>query len=357
MLLGGYPPFAGKSSQQTIAKIRRHEIKWYKNRWDKVSKAAKDLVLGLLRVDSKKRLTALAALEHPWIKNLGYDEDASMNRGLDEDALKALRGFVTKSNFEKAASMLMVQCLPSDEVARLEKLFLSLDRTHEGSVVFGDLKAALQSAEVFDVEQLFHELDYNHDEHVYFSDFLTAIISAKMNSRSDALLKSAFDRFDTDSSGQISLMNLREIFGDTFRGESVEDLLDEADYDGDGCIDFWEFKKFLQEGRSRSGKKRSTTTLRVHREGVGSISGESSRGGVKSIPLSSEGNPEGLKGKSLSPLRNRASTEEFASGELCMEMTNLSSRGLIIGPEVEEMLGTERIAKRASERRRSRRMS
>ncbi len=38
MLLGGYPPFSGKSNKDIIEAIRNHDIKWFKSRFDKVSK-------------------------------------------------------------------------------------------------------------------------------------------------------------------------------------------------------------------------------------------------------------------------------------------------------------------------------
>jgi len=270
MMLGGYPPFSGKNNTEIVNAIRNYGkigkdadrkpgdgIKWFKSRWDKVSEEAKSLVLGLLNPDPDKRFTALQALDHPWIaRALGADEEDSSesknlcsNGTLSTDILKALKNFSQRTAFEKATAMIMVQCLSQAETAKLEKVFLQLDQTHEGSVRLWELKAALeQNSEGINDTEIAHihaELDYNHDQYVYFSDFVTAVVAGKVRDKNDTLLRATFDRFDTDNSGFISLENLKNLFGSSFRGISVEDLLAEADLKKDGMIDYDEFTHFL----------------------------------------------------------------------------------------------------------------
>ena len=38
MLLGGYPPFTGKSNAEIVANIKAGDIKWYRSRFEKISK-------------------------------------------------------------------------------------------------------------------------------------------------------------------------------------------------------------------------------------------------------------------------------------------------------------------------------
>merc|ERR1712196_348193 len=104
----------------------------------------------------------------------------------------------------------MVQCLARQEVSDMEKIFIHLDKTHEGSVQLWKLKEALAKSNIVandvDINAVFDELDYNNDTYMYFSDFLTAVVSHKIKdrNRSDNLLKATFDRFDVDNSGFIS---------------------------------------------------------------------------------------------------------------------------------------------------------
>jgi len=68
-LLGGYPPFHDDNMKNLFKKIRRGDYKFHPKYWDKVSPEAKDLIKGLLNVDTSKRLTAEQVLIHPWLKH------------------------------------------------------------------------------------------------------------------------------------------------------------------------------------------------------------------------------------------------------------------------------------------------
>ncbi|KCV68033.1 hypothetical protein H696_05501 [Fonticula alba] len=69
ILLVGYPPFhpqPGPNQLRLNDQIRTSEIVFHQPYWDTISDQAKNLVLGLLNRDPKKRLTARQALAHPW---------------------------------------------------------------------------------------------------------------------------------------------------------------------------------------------------------------------------------------------------------------------------------------------------
>ncbi|CAD7966006.1 unnamed protein product [Amoebophrya sp. A25] len=254
MLLGGYPPFSGKNNNEIIAAIRKHEIKWFRSRFEKVSVEAKSLVLGLLEADPSKRLTARQAIKHPWIAKLDQAESGLDEHQLNGDVLNALANFQKKTAFEKATAMIMAQCLGRSEVAALEKMFVKLDVSHEGTVELHELKQALAqmgdgATDIDDkkLSQIFDDLDYNHDHHIYFSDFLTAVVSCKIDQGSDKLIKATFDRFDVDNSGEISIQNLSSLFGSEFRNVPITELMKEVDTNGDEMISFEEFKTFIKE--------------------------------------------------------------------------------------------------------------
>ena len=98
-------------------------------------------------------------------------------------------------------------------------------------------------------------LDFNDDHNIYFSDFVTAVVCHKIDTGSDQLIKATFDRFDVDNSGQISLQNLQNLFGAQFRNVKVEDMLAEADLDGNQLIDFTECKNFVLKKNKLKGSK------------------------------------------------------------------------------------------------------
>ncbi|XP_053136083.1 serine/threonine-protein kinase Chk2 isoform X2 [Hemicordylus capensis] len=69
MCLVGHPPFAKNARLSLREQIARGEYYYCKERWNRVSKEAFDLVKRLLTVDPDKRLKIEAALEHPWLQD------------------------------------------------------------------------------------------------------------------------------------------------------------------------------------------------------------------------------------------------------------------------------------------------
>merc|ERR1712039_20657 len=104
--------------------------------------------------------------------------------------------------------------------------------------------------------RIFDTIDTNSDQEIHYSDFLAAMISTRIQ-LNDGLLKNAFARFDKDSSGYITVDNLREVLGDQFEGTEVSRLLKEADLLGDHRISYDEFVAFLR-GDSLGSKSKSS---------------------------------------------------------------------------------------------------
>jgi len=67
ILLCGFPPFYHQNTNMLYKQIKKGEYEFPDPYWTSVSGSAKDLVKGLLTVDSKKRMTAKDVLAHPWI--------------------------------------------------------------------------------------------------------------------------------------------------------------------------------------------------------------------------------------------------------------------------------------------------
>merc|ERR1719181_2288994 len=80
-----------------------------------------------------------------------------------------------------------------------------------------------------------------------YSDFLAAMLTSRI-AQNEAHIRAAFNRLDKDSSGYITLDNLKQVLGDSHNGEDVEKLLKEADFSGDGQISYEEFLMYLEGG-------------------------------------------------------------------------------------------------------------
>jgi len=82
-LLAGYTPFIGDDISDVVEAIRKGNFTSFQydlETWNGVSKAAKDLIGGCLRVNVKRRFSIERILEHPWI--VKFDNCAgSINTG------------------------------------------------------------------------------------------------------------------------------------------------------------------------------------------------------------------------------------------------------------------------------------
>lgn len=241
VLLSGYMPFSGSEAVQTRNISTGHYV-LKPERWTPISLEGRQFVKAMLEVDPAKRLTAGQALQHPWIAQRHADMD------LDKGVVEALRTFAHSSKFRRCCLEMMAWSLSNDDRAQVRKEFLALDKSQQGTIKLRDLKQVLEEKLHISNEEtmeIFDALDTNHDEEIHYSDFLAAMVSTRISVH-DHLLQATFKKFDVDSSGYITVDNLRDVLGDTFEGEQVEKLLAEADLLKDNRISFDEFKQFVR---------------------------------------------------------------------------------------------------------------
>jgi calcium/calmodulin-dependent protein kinase (CaM kinase) II/calcium/calmodulin-dependent protein kinase I len=111
ILLGGYPPFIDADQRKLFRKIRKGEYEFHEEYWTNVSSDAKDLIRGLLCVNTTQRLTASQALLCDWITKAS---DATLAQNDMGTNLNELRKFNGKRKFRAAvASVIAVNKLQS----------------------------------------------------------------------------------------------------------------------------------------------------------------------------------------------------------------------------------------------------
>lgn len=237
-------PFSGTEAAQT-QNISAGKYKWKPERWTKVSESGVAFVKDLLLVQPGKRPTAQAALDHPWIATRhkhGAEE-------VSPDIADALRSFGHASKFRRACLEMMAWSLSNEERAKVREYFVLMDKNHHGTITLAELKEVMVNKfHIPDEEtrEIFHALDSNHDDTVHYADFLAAMVSTRIALHDD-LLKATFKKFDTDDSGYITIANLKEVLGDSFDGQQVEDMLKEADFTHDGKISYQEFVAYVKQ--------------------------------------------------------------------------------------------------------------
>ena len=69
IMLCGRPPFNGNTEDQIISKVKSGKWDFRGEIWHSISTEAKDLIAKLMTREVGRRLTAVEALAHPWIKS------------------------------------------------------------------------------------------------------------------------------------------------------------------------------------------------------------------------------------------------------------------------------------------------
>jgi calcium-dependent protein kinase len=90
ILLSGRPPFDGKDDKEIVKKVRIGKFSTTGPEWKGISKDAIDLIKKMLSYDPCKRIGAVEALEHQWIKKKVHS-NTDMKGTIS--ALQNLRGY------------------------------------------------------------------------------------------------------------------------------------------------------------------------------------------------------------------------------------------------------------------------
>ena len=252
LLLVGSPPFDGDNDSEIWKKIINDEIDYSNPNMKSLSPEAIDLLQKILVKNPDKRLSASEALEHIWIKK--YAPHTKVSRVFSRKIYNNLKNFREKSQFSTAVVTFVANYMMNDdELKSLKKLFFELDEKGKGVITKEDLFRGMD--ECFDhkitkeeVEQIFSNIDYDNNGTISFDEFLKAAIDKK-KLLTEEKLKAAFALFDMNGDGDIEAKELQEVMGENndIQGDIWAKMIAEVDLDGNGVIDFEEFKDMMKK--------------------------------------------------------------------------------------------------------------
>lgn len=107
-------------------------------------------------------------------------------------------------------------------------------------------------------QQILEALDKDCNNYIDYTEFLTAAVS-KEKLLTKQNLRTAFNLFDTDRSGQITLEELKKVFDMSGRKDAAmwAQIMEEVDQDKDGQISYHEFEAVMDEILSEECKVNS----------------------------------------------------------------------------------------------------
>ncbi|CAD7702477.1 unnamed protein product [Ostreobium quekettii] len=255
ILLIGVPPFYKDTDEEIFEAIQDGYVDFECDPWPDISDAALDMCQRMLAMDPSQRPTADELLCHPFLA----EGDAVCCRPLNP-VVGRLRGFAAMNKLKKEALKIIASQMPKAEIEGLRQIFLSLDEDGNGKITVDELREGLRQKGGMlpeaDLYRLIDGIDLDGNGAVDYEEFLAATLNLN-NLQSDDSLVRAFRHFDTDDSGSITRDEMFEAlkgYGITDRG--INQILCEADKDGNGAIDFEEFCEMILGAGNAFGRGR-----------------------------------------------------------------------------------------------------
>ncbi|KAM3866964.1 uncharacterized protein cetn4 [Diretmus argenteus] len=101
-----------------------------------------------------------------------------------------------------------------------------------------------------EIKQMIADVDKERSGIIDFNDFVSMMTQKMSNKDPKEEILKAFRLFDDDCTGKISFKNLKRVtkeLGETLTDEELQEMIDEADRDGDGEVNEEEFLRIMKK--------------------------------------------------------------------------------------------------------------
>ena len=251
LMLSGKQPFEGKDDEEIENNIKQGKIDFNDPVWDYISNDAKDLIKKLLNIKVDKRYTAKQALNHPWI--IKSKNRIQIDKNKFAEIVQNLRNYkVTLKIQQSVLAYIVHNLVPKEDCYYLKQVFIAIDENSDGKLTKEELIKGLniildQKEAEEEVNRLFEIIDVDGNGFIEYEEFLRAGLDKK-KILTENNLKMAFKLYDTENKGKINADDLKKILGkgaDNVDDNKWQGLIDEADFDKDGEINYQDFKRIM----------------------------------------------------------------------------------------------------------------
>ncbi|OIT21873.1 calmodulin-7, partial [Nicotiana attenuata] len=154
--------------------------------------------------------------------------------------------------FKKISERKMADQLTDDQISEFKEAFSLFDKDGDGCITTKELGTVMrslgQNPTEAELQDMINEVDADGNGTIDFPEFLNLMARKMKDTDSEEELKEAFRVFDKDQNGFISAAELRHVMtnlGEKLTDEEVDEMIREADVDGDGQINYEEFVKVM----------------------------------------------------------------------------------------------------------------
>ncbi|XP_022173746.1 calmodulin-alpha isoform X1 [Myzus persicae] len=142
----------------------------------------------------------------------------------------------------------MADQLTEEQIAEFKEAFSLFDKDGDGTITTKELGTVMrslgQNPTEAELQDMINEVDADGNGTIDFPEFLTMMARKMKDTDSEEEIREAFRVFDKDGNGFISAAELRHVMtnlGEKLTDEEVDEMIREADIDGDGQVNYEDF--------------------------------------------------------------------------------------------------------------------
>ena len=262
IMLVGAPPFNGEEEDDILRSVTSGKYDTTCTAYTSLSDNAKNLMTRLLTYNPAQRITAEEALSHPWFKTTEFANIYrvnTINPDLARNMMTNLE-YYKSDNIIKCAVLayLVHQNTNSKECINASYLFNEIDLNKDGTLEKNELESALLKYFNLTPEQaskkantIFINIDTDNNGFIESEEFIRACINPNMFT-SENYLMAAFNYFDNDKNGSISVAEVESKFYQSAKNQNdntklqLKKMFDQIDVNKDGIISFDEFSYMIK---------------------------------------------------------------------------------------------------------------
>ncbi|CAJ1363262.1 unnamed protein product [Effrenium voratum] len=146
------------------------------------------------------------------------------------------------------------QGLDDEQLEEIREAFNLFDTEQSGAIDARELKAALRAlgfeVKKEDVRRMLADIGKDPSQPIDFNEFCEMMKGRMPDKNSRSEIDKVFALFDEDETGKISFRNLKRIaqeLGESLTDEELQEMIEEADRDGDGLINPDEFYRVMRK--------------------------------------------------------------------------------------------------------------
>ncbi|XP_008112858.2 centrin-2 isoform X1 [Anolis carolinensis] len=144
--------------------------------------------------------------------------------------------------------------LTEEQKQEIREAFDLFDTDGTGNIDVKELKVAMRALgfepKKDEIKKMILDIDKEGTGKITYQDFLGVMTQKMAEKDSKEEILKAFKLFDDDETGKISFKNLKRVakeLGETLTDEELQEMIDEADRDGDGEVNEQEFLRIMKK--------------------------------------------------------------------------------------------------------------